>query len=190
MINKVLYILGQLSDEDADWLGSVGHRVRLNKGDILIQRGKQLSELYFVLDGKMQVLSPKQEEIAQIGIGDILGELSLLDENPTSADVAALTQVHILSVTHEMIFQRMSNNPEFSLRFYKALSMLLALRMRTTLSRFGAGDTPKTNITLLDQGLSGPRNGANKDDEQAEMAASRFERMVRRLWGIRQPVHQ
>lgn len=174
MVNKVLYILGQLSDDDADWLGSIGSRIRLNPGETLIERGIQLDKLFFVLDGELQVLSPKQDEIALVGIGEILGELSLLDENPTSAKVVANTPVKILVVPHAMLFKRLSLNPEFATRFYKALAMLLALRMRATLSRFGAGDEPSAP-------LPGVPMRANGD----EVAASRFERMVRQLWGIK-----
>ena len=177
MISKVLYILGQLSDDDADWLGRAGRRLRLDPGDILIERGVRLEELYFVLDGELQVLSPHHEEIARVGPGDLLGELSLLDDNPTSADVIARTGVQVLSVSSACISDRMTSDPGFATRFYKAISMLLALRMRATLSRFGAGDAPQTVVNI-------PAADAEGHDEAHERAAQRFERMLRSLWGI------
>lgn len=177
MINKVLYILGQLTDDDADWLGGIGRRVRVKQGGVLIQRGVRLDNLYFVLDGELQVRSPKGDEIARVGTGDIVGELSLLDENPTSADVVALGPVKVLAVRQSLIHQRIAEDPAFAARFYKALAMLLALRMRATLSRFGAGDEPATTI-------GGGTTDAATANELREAAAGRFERMVRKLWRI------
>lgn len=178
MINKVLYILGQLTDDDADWLGSVGQRLRLNKGEVLIQRGDALDRLYFVLEGELQVLSPKGDEIARVGTGDILGELSLLDEDPTSAEVKANNPATVLAVPHSIINQRAALDSHFAARFYKSLAMLLALRMRMTLSRFGAGDQPATMVATPDD------QDAAAISDLRELAAGRFERMVRKLWGL------
>lgn len=175
MISKVLYILGQLSDADADWLGSTGRRQRLAPGEVLIARGISLDRIYVVLDGEFSVRAPNHEEIARARIGDLLGELSLLDSNPTSADVIASSEACVLAVERAQIYARMASEPQFAVRFYKALSMLLALRMRATLSRFGAGDAPQTAVDF----------GVAADDHEA--AARRLERMLRMLWGYRDP---
>lgn len=179
MSSKILYILGQLSDDDADWLGRVGRRLRLEAGDVLIPRGIHLEQLYIVLDGEFDILSPQRDEIARVGRGDILGELSLVDENPTSAEVIARSVALVLSVDSTRLAERMNADTAFTTRFYKAISMLLALRMRTTLSRFGAGDMPGSAIELA------AADGATSLAEMHEIAAVRFERMLRRLWGRR-----
>lgn len=179
MSSKILYILGQLSDEDADWLGHVGRRLRLEPGEVLIRRGIHLEQLYIVLDGEFDVLSPQHEEIARAGRGDILGELSLVDDSPTSAEVIARSVSLVLAVDSARLVERMHADPAFTTRFYKAISMLLALRMRTTLSRFGAGDAPGSQLGLA------PVDHSMSLAELHEIAAVRFERMLRRLWGYR-----
>jgi hypothetical protein len=52
-MRSVLYILGQLKDEDAQWLASVGTRLRASSGTAIIEEGRQTEALYIVLDGTL-----------------------------------------------------------------------------------------------------------------------------------------
>lgn len=51
-MKRVLFILGQLSDLDIDWMINHGSRKELVSGDWLIQQGHEVENLYIVLDGK------------------------------------------------------------------------------------------------------------------------------------------
>ena len=65
-MRKVLFIFGQLSDADVDWLATQGKRSRLPRGTVLIREGVPVDTLYIVLEGELAVVSERTgREIAR-----------------------------------------------------------------------------------------------------------------------------
>src|SRR6185295_16549148 len=87
LMRKVLFILGQLTDGDAEWLSSHGKCVKVPKGTELIQQGTRIDTVYIILDGAMAVITSRGMRIAQVSSGDILGEMSMVDSSLTAASV-------------------------------------------------------------------------------------------------------
>lgn len=174
-MRKVLYILGQLSDQDIDWLAGAGRKLLLEPGQLLIRRGTRLDDMFIVLEGAFAVQSPSGEEVARIGAGDILGEISFVDESPASADVKVLERSSVLAVPRQRIKERLAHEVSFAARFYRAIAIFLANRMRHTLARFGYGnaaadeplaDADELDVTVLDS---------------VHLAGGRFDRLVKTL---------
>lgn len=178
MTTKVPYILGQLNDSDAEWLGSVGRKIRCKPGEMLIQSGTRLEQIFIVLDGVFVVDSPTGTELARVGLGDILGEMSMVDRSLTSATVVATTNALVLAIDTRLIEDRLALDPSFAARFYQALAKILTARLRDTLARFGHGTWREYLPRSADA-----EPAANPD---AELAGARFERMLRKLWGQRE----
>ena len=66
---------------------------------VLVQENDWGETLYLILEGmaKVRCFSPDGEEVvlSLLGPGDVFGEMTLLDEEPRSADVIALTPLHL-----------------------------------------------------------------------------------------------
>ena len=176
-MRKVLYILGQLTDQDTDWLAVVGKRLHVKSGELLVRQGEHLEQLFIVLDGELKVLAAQGQEIARVGVGDILGEMSFVDDSPTSASVQTMSEVLVLAVEHRLISQRMAADAAFAARFYKSIAIFLADRMRNVLARFGYGESPGD----LDEMQLGELDGHVLD--ALHLAGSRFDRMLKKLIG-------
>ncbi len=131
-MRKVLYIFGQLSDSDVDWLASQGKRSRLPRGTVLIREGVPVDALYIVLEGEVVVVSDRtSREIARLGAGEIVGEMSFIDARPPSATVRALTDVVVYKVSKQRLQQGLDENVAFAARFYRAVATFLSDRVRT-----------------------------------------------------------
>ena len=170
-MRKVLYILSQLSDEDVEWLAGAGARRKVAPGAVLITQGTAADTLIFVLDGAVSVSVADIGEIAQLGVGEILGEMSFVDKSPPSATVTAMVPTEVLAVDRALLAQHLSVSPEFAARFYLAIAMYLSVRMRATVRRFGKGDAgseAELNFDMLDN---------------LHIAGARFDRMIKRLLG-------
>ena len=90
-MKKVLYILGELEDDDAEWLASTGNRRRLASGDVLIREGHDVDSVFFVTQGTFAVTTGgRGQEVARVGTGEVLGEVSFIDRHPPTATVTAL----------------------------------------------------------------------------------------------------
>lgn len=172
-MRKVLYIFGILTDGDIEWLARIGRRQRLTDGDILIKEGERSSFLILLLEGELLVHADGIGQVARLGTGEIVGEVSLVDSGPPSATVTARGDGLALFVDRAQLLQKLETDEGFAARFYRALAMFLADRLRASRLSTGAG--------IAD------REGISKDELDSEImdhvfaAGERFNRMLRIL---------
>src|SRR5687768_9543128 len=95
-------IFSELSDQDADLASQGIQRVHLAAGDTLFYQGDPGDSLYFVISGQLHVslFVPEAEDriINKLGPNSILGEMSLLLDQPRSATVTADTNAELWRV--------------------------------------------------------------------------------------------
>ena len=84
-MRKVLYIFGLLTDADVEWIGRTGVRRHVKDKEIVIREGAPVQWLIFLLEGEFLVSAQGVGEIARLGVGEIVGEMSMLDSAPPSA---------------------------------------------------------------------------------------------------------
>lgn len=176
-MRKVLYILGELSDLDVDWMIANGRKEDLPAGRNLIQEGKPVGALYIVLDGTLSVLIGTRE-MARLGTGEIVGEMSFIDARPPSATVRAVEPSAVLAIPRRQLEAKLRQDTGFAARFYRALATFLSDRLRSTTSRLGYGDSAPSQADL---------DAADELDpnvlDSVHMAGARFDRMLKRLLG-------
>ena len=182
-MRKVLYILGQLTDRDVEWLASHGTRRRVAPGETLIVRGKQIDALFIVLSGEMSVVVEGIGEIARVKTGDILGEMSLIDASPPSATVTATAESKVLEIPKSAVNERMALDVEFAAHFYRAIAIFLSDRLRRTVSRLGYGG----EVCFDEQIMQPDELDANVLDN-VFLAGGRFDRMLKVLMGTSEAV--
>ena len=174
-MRKVLFIFSVLSDGDVEWLAQVGERVHVDPGTVLVPIASRVDFIYFVLDGQLSVLTRNRDIINTLESGEIIGEMSLVDPAPTTVSVEVVTEATLLRVPHAVVREKLASDPAFASRFYRALCVFLADRMRHTTQRLGYGNAAddahardELNEELLDT---------------VHLAGARFERMLKRLAG-------
>ncbi|MCP3981084.1 MAG: cyclic nucleotide-binding domain-containing protein [bacterium] len=179
-MRKVLFILSELADEDVEWFVHNGNKEKHTQGTVLINEGKPIDVLYILIEGQLSVslAALGGKEIARLLSGEILGELSFLDSRPPSATVSALTDATVLSVPRSALGDKLENDPPFAARFYRALGVFLASRLRKTQQRLGYGkddvlDDDVQHEDELDPSVLG----------QVALAGARFDWMMKRLRG-------
>jgi CRP-like cAMP-binding protein len=172
-MRKVFYILTRLNDEDVDWLATVGRRERCEVGSVLIRQGHAIEALIFVLDGQVSVTVDGIGEIARLGSGEVIGEMSLVDESPPSATVTVVQPTQILAIDKPLLVARLDGDAAFAARLYRAIAMFLSIRMRNTVRRVGYGNAPVATEEELDLALL----------DTIHVAGARFDRMIKELLG-------
>jgi CRP-like cAMP-binding protein len=129
-MRKVLYIFGLLSDADVQWIAKTGVLKRLRDGDVVIHEGEQTDSLIFILEGELAVSNLALGQFARMGVGEIVGEVSLVDSAPASATVTARGEGLALFLDKEMLMAKLAGDNGFGSRFYRALAVFLADRLR------------------------------------------------------------
>jgi len=140
-MKKVLYVLAELNDADVDWMTENGSRDSLRPQEILITQGVHTDSLFFVLDGRFEV-SIDGTEVATVGAGAVLGEISFVDSHPPTATVKALDASRVLAIPRTSVQHKLDTDPPFAARFYRAVSVFLADRLRSTLQQVSGGEAP------------------------------------------------
>ena len=163
-MKRVLFVLGQLSDLDIDWMIQNGSKQDLKSGDWLIRQGREIENLYIVLEGSFTVLNEQRPdvEIATVGPGEVLGEMSFIDARPPEASILAMEYSSVFYIPKRLVKKKMEKDPGFASRFYLAMSMFLSSRLRTTMSSLGFGvsqeDADEIDFNVLQQvGQAGAR---------------------------------
>jgi CRP-like cAMP-binding protein len=84
------------ADEIAD-CARLFREVRFDRGEMLFARGDDSTHLYVLGDGRVRLAVSSEEgrelSFRVAGVGDLFGELGVLDGSPRSADATALTAV-------------------------------------------------------------------------------------------------
>lgn len=82
-------------------------------GENLITQGEPGEGLYLLLSGKLSVLkSGDRAPVAELGAGDMCGEMSLLSNAPTMASVVAATDALVLRLARRRFLEVADANPE------------------------------------------------------------------------------
>jgi CRP-like cAMP-binding protein len=135
----MLDILGWLEDEDIEWMTANGQCYTAEMGQVVVEKGAVGVRLYVVLDGELMVEKGPWEPLAELHPGDVIGELSLLDNGPASATVRAAVKTTLLGIPMGTMVAKIETDDPFGKRFYWAVAEFLANRMRRTLLHFSAG---------------------------------------------------
>ena len=174
-MRKVLFILSELLDEDVDWLANYGERVSYPAGTELIAFDSRVDSVYFVLDGSFSVLTGGGDLIVELGSGEIIGEMSLVDPARTTAAVRAGEGAVSLRLPNTLLREKLEADAPFAARFYRALSVFMSDRIRHTTRRFGYGsaapDPSKPQLEEINEELV----------DKLYLAGARFDRMLKRL---------
>jgi CRP/FNR family transcriptional regulator, cyclic AMP receptor protein len=177
-MRKVLYIFGLLTDADIEWIACTGIRRRVKNKEQLIQEGSPVAWVIFLLQGEFLVSAKEVGEIARLGVGEVVGEMSFVDSAPPSATVTAVGEGLALFLDKEAMSRKLETDLAFGCRFYRALAMLLADRLRGTVRRLGYGgvqdlDSEAIVKDELDFGIL----------DVVSVAGDRFDRMLKMLVG-------
>ena len=126
-------IFSELSDHDAGLASQGIQRVHLQAGDTLFHQGDPGDSLYFVISGILHVslYVPEAEDriINKLGPNSILGEMSLLLDQPRSATVTAETDAELWRVGRDKFQESISWNERWANQFLFYMAQVLARRL-------------------------------------------------------------
>ncbi len=98
-------------------------------GDRIIQEGAKDPRIFFIVEGMINVFigdEPEKKSLRLLEMGDIFGELSLLDNFPRSASAEALTDIRAVVMNKAQFEQLIQNYPVLAMKIIE----LMGSRMR------------------------------------------------------------
>ena len=104
-------------------------QVTFKKGDVFIQQGSQSKTLYVIASGTVNV-SISGMALAQIGPGEICGEMAFLEDSRPSATATAEEEVQAFGIEWQSLIELFELFPHLGSRFYRSLAVNLSRRLR------------------------------------------------------------
>lgn len=138
MLRRV-HLLRDLSDDELTTLSKVARVRTFAKGDFVLHKGDNRSDLLFLITGRLQVIDytgqGREVVLHIVHSGDYFGELSVIDGKERSASVTAskesivvfLTQEHALSLFYSKpsVAKRLLERFAYNIRQASVRQMLL-----------------------------------------------------------------
>jgi CRP-like cAMP-binding protein len=141
--------MGIMNDTDMQWLVNKGSKSVFAEGTVLIRQGMPIQHLYIVLDGRLSV-EVNGASVATLVPGEVIGEISFVDSRPPLASVVAQIPTIVLGIEKSALRKKLESDSQFASRFYRAIALFLADRLRTTTGRLGYPAATDTEEMMAD----------------------------------------
>lgn len=125
-----------LSTSSLKALHSISVDIFLKKGDCLMKEGDESHEIFFILEGDLDVVkydvdTQISHTINHLHPGDSVGELTLFNQAHRSASIYAATDAHLLKVASKDLHKLASEKEDVS-TIYLELSKQTSQKLRET----------------------------------------------------------
>ncbi|MBC7463526.1 MAG: Crp/Fnr family transcriptional regulator [Actinobacteria bacterium] len=118
-----------LDDAAAATLRASMETVRLPKGATLFSEGDEGENLYVIVEGKLKLGTSsgdgRENLLSILGPGEMFGELSLFDAGPRTSTATAVTDVKLLSLSHDKVIPWITAHPQVALDLLERLAQRL-----------------------------------------------------------------
>jgi CRP-like cAMP-binding protein len=125
--------LEYLTSNDWSLLVDKARMIASKRGETLLRQGEQTDHIVFLTRGAatVQVYATK---VAQIGPGEICGEMAFLEGGAASATVTADQDVTAVAIDWTALADLFELFPHLASRFYRSLAVALSRRLREQLA--------------------------------------------------------
>ncbi len=154
LTNTGLAVLHGLTDADIDWMLDCGLKQEFAPGGLVVAEGTRPDAIFLIASGILSVFLGVDGEgrVAVLGPGQIVGEMSFLEDRPSSASVAALETSSVISLPASILRPKLEADPGFAGRFYHSIARLTSKRLRELLGVVGrwSQETPSAAVTATE----------------------------------------
>jgi predicted acylesterase/phospholipase RssA/CRP-like cAMP-binding protein len=138
-------VAGLMGEDEPDLVQTVVDRVgwrRLAAGEVLFEQGDPPDAAYFIVAGRVMVSvrdpDGNAEPVAELGRGEVVGELGLLDRAPRSATVRAVRDTTLAVFSTEVFEELVTRSPALMLHVARGILTRLRRTPRRMVGRAAA----------------------------------------------------
>lgn len=125
-------LLDDLDGEDTQRLFLTAEQISAAAGDVILRKGDGGTMMFLVLEGAVEVSTQHhghRRVLTTLGAGQLFGEAAFLMQTPRSADVTAITDSLLLSISTANFESLSENAPAVAVKLLRNLCRTLCLRL-------------------------------------------------------------
>ncbi len=142
-ILRAVPILSNVPQADLVALAQASRERSYPAGQVILRQDAPGDAMYVVIEGRVKVVligeDGREVILSVLGAGAVFGEMSLLDDEPRSAHVIAMTPCHVMTLYRGAFHERLRASPDLCLAMLAAMS-----------ARLRAADERIRALSLLD----------------------------------------
>ena len=124
-LEKILFLksvdlFSQLSGEKLAQVAHIAREIEFDKGSCVFKEGENGAALYLIVNGEVNIVKGGRK-ITVLGERECFGEMAILDSEPRSATVEAISDVTCLELNREDFYDLMADEHEISQGIIKVL---------------------------------------------------------------------
>ena len=121
------------TEEERNRIEAIAQVKRMAEGAFLIRAGEIDSTLFAIEDGHLDILGTddgRQTILATVGPGDVIGEVSFIDDSPRAVSVKAGEETTVRMWDKRTLSEALAFEPQLLAKFAVAMAELLVERLR------------------------------------------------------------
>ncbi len=126
---KKVPLFALLPEEELKAFAVLARERSFPKSSIILSQGDQGDALFLIAGGQVKVViiheDGREVILSVLGIGDFFGEMALLDNEPRSAHVVAMTDATLLQLRRDDFQARLRSSPDIAIALLRELSQRL-----------------------------------------------------------------
>jgi len=178
---RVVPALASFSDEQLDDVLNSSSLLQCEPGDCIIKEGSIDSRIYVLLTGELEVRVGGKKVAAINRIGEVFGELALVNQDKRLASVLASTKSVCLAVDQKFLqdIHPREQDPDFHASLYEFVARLMMRKLEATSKRLA--EVEKELRLLREAQTAAPA---------ASTAKPKIKRPVKRVSSARKPARR
>ncbi len=124
-----VWLFRNTSRDSLEKLAAFAFHREFKAGDVIMREGQTGNGLYIITTGKVDVIKgldcPTPRKVATLGVGDVFGEMALIDEMPRSASVQAVEDTSCLGIDRFLFLTQLQKDPSVAITMLEVLARRL-----------------------------------------------------------------
>jgi signal transduction histidine kinase/predicted CoA-binding protein len=173
---KKVPLFADLSEADLDRLCEMAQEVSLPAGQLLFTEGSAGDKAYIIKEGQLEIIKASGGREVLLAVrqqGEVIGEMSLLEEQPRMASARARSNVSLLAISSEQLEYLLGSSPSAA----RAMLFTITARWRATEAMLRQSEKMAQLGTLT----AGVAHELNNPAAAAQRAASQLSETVAQL---------
>ena len=131
---KGVDIFEGLTEQELRRVAAICREARYAKGQVVTSQGEEGDEMFVVRDGLVEVTVGEAGEgprtVVNLGTGQVVGEMALVDRGPRSATVGCVTDVTLNVIERDAFEKLCQSSAQIGMVVYRNLAADLSFKLR------------------------------------------------------------
>ncbi|MEE8483610.1 MAG: serine/threonine-protein kinase [Nitrospinota bacterium] len=135
-LKKDYVFFSDFTEEELFSIFKLSGKEVFKKDEHIIKEGTSGTKMYIIISGKVLIyknVEGKKMNLKKMGVGNCIGEMSIIDRMPRSASVIALEHTALIAINETVL--RLSN-PKLALKLYRNLAAMISEKLRVTDAKY------------------------------------------------------